>query len=157
MSGCAPAGSPPRFPLFVSLVGARCLVVGAGAVGRRRAEALASHGAVVRVVDPRAAEAWANEAAPGSVELVLRPFLPGDEESCSLAVAATSDRETNRLVGERCRAAGIPVSVADAPDECTFFFPALCETEELCVGVVSRGGDHALVARVAEAIRALIA
>ena len=32
MSGCAPAGSPPRFPLFVSLVGARCLVVGAGAV-----------------------------------------------------------------------------------------------------------------------------
>lgn len=146
----------PRFPLFVSLVGVRCLVVGAGPVGRRRAEALARHGALVKVVDPEPPSLWAHDGLPGAIEVHARRFSRGDEEGCALAVAATCDRSTNRLVGELCREAGIPVSVADAPHECTFFFPALCETEELSVGVVSRTGDHALVSRVAAAIRGVI-
>lgn len=145
-----------RFPLFVSLVDADCLVVGAGEVGRRRAEALARFGARVTVIDPRTGESMGPCAG---IQVRRRPYEAGDEDGRALVVAATDDRSVNRAIGERCRRLGIPVSVADAPDECTFFFPALCENDELVVGITSRGampGDHAVVARTAAQIRGIL-
>ena len=93
------------------------------------------------------------------IQVRRRPYEAGDEDGRALVVAATDDRSVNRAIGERCRRLGIPVSVADAPDECTFFFPALCENDELVVGITSRGampGDHAVVARTAAQIRGIL-
>lgn len=149
----AEAAARGRFPLFVSLVGADCLVVGAGEVGRRRAEALARFGARVTVIDPRAGESVSPCAG---IQVRRRPYEADDEDGRALVVAATDDRSVNRSIGERCRRLGIPVSVADAPDECTFFFPALCENDELVVGVTSRDATrsaHAAVSRAASHIR----
>ena len=144
-----------RFPLFVDLSGVRCLVVGGGAVGSRRAEALARFGARVTVVDP----APLDGARRAADEVRTRPYRPGDEEGCSLVIAATGDREVNRMVGDRCRRLGVPVSVADASDECTFFFPALCEGEHTVAGVVSRDATsdgHVVTARAAARIRDIL-
>lgn len=146
-----PRAAVSRFPLMVPLEGARCLVVGAGKVGARRARALLRHGARVTVVDPAARE----EAFPGAM-VEQRPYRAGDERGFALVVAATSGRSVNHMVGERCRQAGIPVSVADAAEEGTFVFPALCETDNVCVGVVSRDDNHARVAQVARAVRELL-
>ena len=85
-----------------------------------------------------------------------RPYAPGDVAGAAVAVAATDDRAVNRAVGEEARALGVPVSVADCPDECTFFFPAICTGEHLVAGVAGRGTDHALTARAAKAIRATL-
>lgn len=149
----AEAAARGRFPLFVSLVDADCLVVGAGEVGRRRAEALARFGARVTVIDPRVGESVSPCAG---IQVHRRPYEVGDEDGRALVVAATDGRSVNRSIGERCRRLGIPVSVADAPDECTFFFPALCENDELVVGVASRDATrsaHAAVSRAASHIR----
>lgn len=137
---------PGRFPLFVDLAGAPCLVVGCGAVGSRRARALLAHGARVRVVDPRG-------SGPEGARRLARGYEPGDEEGMRLVVAATDSRPVNTLVARRCREAGIPVSVADAPAEGSFAFPALCETDHLVAGVVSRAGEHALVSAAAAVVR----
>ena len=146
-----PRAAVSRFPLMVPLEGARCLVVGAGQVGARRARVLLRHGARVTIVDPAARA----EAFPG-VTVEQRPYRAGDERGFALVVAATSDRSVNHMVGERCRQAGIPVSVADAAEEGTFVFPALCETDDVCVGVVSRDDNHARVAQIAQAVRELL-
>ena len=190
-----------RFPLFVDLTGADCLVVGAGAVGSRRASALACFGARVTVIDPRgwtdAAAQGAADAVPGAgletddtvpaerdtrsvtgalaaagsavpeavgagagpalgIAVQQRAYAPGDERERFLVVAATSDRVVNRAIGARCRAAGIPVSVADAADECTFVFPALATAPGLVCGIVSTNNDHAHVARAARAVRSAL-
>ena len=140
-----------RFPLFVDLSGARCLVVGCGKVGERRARALARFGAMVSVIDPQA-----EDLEGEGITVCRRAYAAGDEAGCALVVAATDNRAVNHMVAERCRRLRIPVSVADAPQECTFFFPALCEGEHLVAGVASRAGDaagHALVAWAAAAIR----
>lgn len=153
--GPAPFRGTSRFPLFVDLAGTRCLVVGGGEVGCRRAAALARFGARVTLVAP----AFRDEGRRVAAELLARPYRAGDEDGCALAVAATDDRAVNRMLGERCRRLGIPVSVADAPDECTFFFPALCEGAHTVAGVVSRDATpdgHALTARVAAQIRAIL-
>ena len=86
------------------------------------------------------------------VPRVLAALLAG----AALAVAATDDRAVHRAVGEEARALGIPVSVADCPEECTFFFPAVCTGENLVAGVIGRGDDHARTARAARAIRSAL-
>lgn len=136
-----------RFPIFIPLSGGRAVVVGGGAVACRRAEVLRRFGAEVTIIAPTCA------SLPRGVNWEQRPYEPGDLAGAVLAVAATDQRRVNRAAGEEARTLGIPVSVADCPEECTFFFPAICEGENLVAGVVSRGDDHALTARAAKAIR----
>lgn len=139
-----------RFPLFIDLVGKKAVVVGGGRVACRRAEVLARFGARVVLIAPRC------DAPPQGVEWLRRSYASGDLAGAEVAVAATDDRSVNRTAGEEARALGIPVSVADAPEECTFFFPAVCTGDNLVAGVTGRGDDHARTARAARAIRGVL-
>ena len=135
------------FPLFVDLRGRQAVVVGGGTIALRRIRALLDFGAAVTVIAPVLAEPVAG------ARHLARPYAPGDLEGAFLAVAATNVREVNRQVGEEARRRGVFVSVADRREECTFFFPALCEGGGLVAGVVSGGGAHAKTARAAAALR----
>lgn len=135
------------FPLFVNLQGSLVVLVGGGAVAARRATVLQRFGARVRVIAP------VLHCSFEKVEHLARPYIPGDLEGAALAVAATDNRQVNYQVGEEARALHIPVSVADCAAECTFFFPAVCEGKNVLAGVVSRGEDHKLTAKVAKEIR----
>ena len=137
----------PRFPLFIDLRGKKCVVVGGGTVANRRAGVLRSFGADVTVVAPT----WKGDE--DAVEWIPRLYQTGDLEGAALAVSATDDREINRQVGEDARAMGIPVSVSDRMEECTFFFPAVCMGDGLTAGVVSDGAGHKRTAEAAKAIR----
>lgn len=120
-------------------------------MGLRRAKVLAEFGAEVTLISPRC-----GEAPPPQVRYLPRPYAPGDLEGAFLAVAATGSREINRQVGEEARAAGIFVSVADSPEESSFYFPALCVEQGLVAGVVSETRDHKKTAAAAQAIRRLL-
>ena len=135
------------FPAFLRLAGRRAVVVGGGAVACRRAAALAAFGAEVTVIAPACA------ALPEGVHWLKRPYRAGDLAGARLAVAATDDRSVNRAVGEEARRLNIPVSVADAPEECTFFFPALAQGGGVVAGLAGRGDDHRRTARAAAAVR----
>ena len=138
----------PRFPLFVSLAGKRCVVLGAGKIAARRAAVLTHFGAEVRMIAP---------ASPAGLALfAARPYEPGDLAGAYLAVAATDDRAVNARIAADCRKAGIPCSVADCAGESTFFFPAICEGNGLVAGVVSDGAHHAKTAKAAKRIRAVL-
>ena len=140
--------STSHFPLFVDLTGRPCVIVGGGAIAARRAEVLARFGGAVTVIAPT----W--RGGVSGVRWERRTYRSGDLDGASLAVAATDDRAVNRQVGEEARALGIPVSVADCREECSFFFPAVCEGGGVTAGLVSRGGrDHGRTARAARAVR----
>lgn len=135
------------FPLFLDLRERPVVVVGGGAVARRRIDALLSFGARVTVIAPTL------RGSPEGLDWQPRQFQPGDTAGAALVVAATDRRAVNRQVGREARGRGIPVSVADAASECTFFFPALCRGERVLAGVCSRGADHGAVAKAAASIR----
>ncbi|WP_347563616.1 NAD(P)-dependent oxidoreductase [Pseudoflavonifractor sp. 524-17] len=135
------------FPLFVNLRGARAVIVGGGPVAARRAAVLARFGAQVTVVAPCLTGEF------GEINHIPRPYRPGDLAGAAVVVAATGDRQVNRQVGEEARRARLPVSVADRREECTFYFPAICEGNQVVAGVVSRGDSHKDAARAAAAIR----
>ena len=127
------------------------MVVGGGAGARRRAEVLARFGGEVTVIAPD----WTGDVA--GARWIARPYRPGALEGAFLAVAAPGARDVNRTVGEEARARGIPVTVADRREECTFFFPAICEGGGVTAGLISqRGEDHRRAARAAKRVREVL-
>lgn len=134
-------------PLNFRLQGRLCVVVGGGAVGRRKVAALLAAGARVRLIDPHAAP------APAGVEWLARPYRDGDLADAALAVAATDDPAVDAAVAAEARARRLPVNVAADPAAGDFFFPAVLRRGALTVAVASDGASPAL----AGALRDLLA
>jgi glutamyl-tRNA reductase len=170
--GCAKRGNhappaqsdntaPPKewFPVFTATSGKTVVVVGGGAIAARRVKSLARFSWDVRVIAPVVCgdiEALAAEAG-SRVSIERREYRQGDIAGAAFATAATNNREVNRCVGEECRMAGVPVSVADAAGESTFFFPALIVAGDIVVGVTSGGLDHKGASHAACKIRTALA
>lgn len=143
----AVAKKPPRFPMFIDLTGKRVVLVGGGTIAARRIASLRLFGCEIEVIAP--------ELKCSAQGLIWHPraYVPGDLQGACLAIAATDDRQVNHAVGQEAGQLGIPVSVADCEEECTFYFPAVCTGENVIAGVVSDGKDHHRTARAAKAIR----
>ncbi len=143
--------TPFRFPMFVDLSGKTVVIVGGGTIAARRIATLRLFGCRVRVIAPEL------KIDLGDFDWEPRPYRTGDLRGATLAIAATDSREVNRQVGLDAGALGIPVSVADCQEECTFFFPAICTGGEVIAGVVSQGKNHHATARAARALRRTLA
>jgi len=92
-------------PVMLSVEGKRCVVVGGGSIGGRRARALIESGAEVLVVDPRSVE------IPGACAHV-GPFEPECLDGAFLVVVATNDPATNAEVVAEAKARGVLVNDA---------------------------------------------
>lgn len=145
-----------HFPLFVPTGGKIALLVGGGAIASRRAATLCRFCWQVRVVSPSATEAIRELEQNGALTWERKKFDPADLKGASLVIAATEQREVNRLVGEEAKKLGLPVSVADCREECTFYFPAVAEQGRIVAGICGDGKDHAAVAQAAKAVREVL-
>lgn len=132
------------------------LVVGGGNVAARKVRALVDGGFRVVVVAPDICEAIVTFADGETVVLHDRRFLPDDVSSRSLVFACTNDRNVNECVGDSARRAGVPVVVADAQDESTFFTPAVYRDGALTVAVATGGASPVLAREVRDRIAAAL-
>lgn len=129
----------------------RALVVGGGKVALRKVKGLAEAGFEVTVIAPMVMDEI--RLAP-SVSVVQRPFEPADidAERYAIVFACTDDREVNASIGRAARAKGLPVLVADAQEESTFFTPAVLRDGDLVVGVSTGGASPTLARKIREQI-----
>jgi precorrin-2 dehydrogenase/sirohydrochlorin ferrochelatase len=127
--------APPLFHLALRLEGQRCLVVGGGPIGTRKAESLASCGALVTVVAPEISPALERLG----VKLERRPYEASDLDGCRLAVAATGVPGVDRQVYADARERGVLVNAADDPEACEYLVPAVTRLGPVSVAV-STGG-----------------
>jgi precorrin-2 dehydrogenase/sirohydrochlorin ferrochelatase len=130
------------YPILLNLEGRLCVVVGGGPVGMRKVRGLRAAGARVRLIDP---EPPVGEELP-DLEVAARPYRNGDLQGAALVFAASGNREVNAAVAADARRAGIPVNVADAPQEGDFGLPALLRRGALTVAVSTAGRSPALAA-----------
>lgn len=137
----------PHFPLFVDLSGKRVVLVGGGTIASRRIATLRLFGCCIEVISPKL------QCSAEGLTWKCREYRSGDLDGAFLAIAATDCRAVNHQVGVDAGVLGIPVSVADCEEECTFYFPAICTGDNLVAGVVSGGKDHHRTARAAKSIR----
>ena len=99
------------------VAGRRCVVVGAGRVGARRASQLVEAGAEVVVVAPAAGERVADLARAGRLVHHPRAFLPGDAAGAFLVVVATGDPAADDGAAVAAGDAGALVERADRAAE----------------------------------------
>lgn len=138
------------YPLFMKLDGRRVLVVGAGRVAARKITSLLACGAEVLVTAPEALDKVRALAEAGRIKWQQRSFEIADIEGCRLVMVASNDRSLNESVAEAAAAAGIPVNVADVPDLCDFYVPAVVNRQPLKIAVSTDGASPALARRIRE-------
>jgi precorrin-2 dehydrogenase/sirohydrochlorin ferrochelatase len=133
--------------MFVDIEGRRCLVVGGGPVATEKVEKLLEHGAVVRLVTPRATPGLAELVASGAVaEHRARAYRPEDLDGCFLVVAATNLDAVNRMVWQDAEARNLLCNVVDVPPLCNFIVPSIVRRGELALAI-STGGASPVVAK----------
>ncbi len=134
----------PDYPIVLNLQDRLCVVVGGGAVGRRKARGLRAAGARVRLIAPQVVDAATLEG----MEILQRPYRSGDLQGAFLAFAATDSRRVNAAVLREAKRRKILVNVADLPPAGDFTLPAVLRRGELAVAVSTGGVSPVLAALI---------
>ncbi|HEY3283949.1 MAG TPA: bifunctional precorrin-2 dehydrogenase/sirohydrochlorin ferrochelatase [Armatimonadota bacterium] len=143
-------------PLSFRLKGRCCLVVGAGAIGTHKAEALLRYGATVVVVAPEATEALQALALGGEVVWHERDYRSQDVAQAHLTIAATGDPQVNRQVYEDAEALMRPVNVVDVPELCSVIFPSILWRGDVSVAVSTSGRSPTLARVLRERLECVV-
>ena len=150
--------TPLYFPLFVSLQDRKCLIVGGGNIAFRRASTLSEFSCEILVIAPELSEGMKKLQKEGKVKVQLRKYEANDCREAFLVVAVINDRELNREIGREGKEAGAFVSVADAREECTFFFPGIAfdRDNKAVVGITASGQNHKLARGLTDVCRKIL-
>lgn len=129
------------YPVALNLHGKTCVVVGDGAVGRRKAEALREAGATVTVL---------------SLE-TTGPFVETQLDGAFLVVAATDNPAVNEAIANAAQERGILLNLAapgEETDEGDFATMASVRRGSLLLAVTTGGAGPALSARLKKELHA---
>ena len=131
------------YPIMLNVTGRVCVVVGAGPVGLRKAEALLRAGASVRLVDP-----GDGAGAPEGVEHLRHPYEPSVLDGAFLAFACTDEAPLNARIAADARSRRVLVNVADVPDLCDFYAASTVTDGDVVIAVGTCGTAPALARRL---------
>ena len=139
-----------HLPIFLDIKAKPCLVVGGGPIALRKLENLKRAGAEIHVVAPALAPEFRARVDETEIHYHARRFQDDDIEGMRLVIAATDDRDINRQIAALANARGIPVNVADQPEDCTFIMPSIIDRSPVVVAV-STGSASPVLARMIRA------
>lgn len=151
------------YPLFLNVKGVPCRVFGGGEVAARKVKMLLDRGAHVTCVSRDFSTALKNlkrgqSPKRGTGRLRLEK-MQGNRISLNgarLVMAATSDRDFNARVARLCRRRKIFVNVADDPELCDFYAPAVVEKGPLQIAISTGGTSPLFARRLREALEEVV-
>lgn len=143
-------------PISLRVRGARVLLVGGGQVATRKARLLLKAGATLTVVAPVIDGELAAMLANSGGTWVQSNYTDEHLHAVVLVVAATPFRDVNTQVFRDASARQVPVNVVDAPDLCSFIFPAVVERAPLTIAISSGGSSPVLVRLLRRKIEAMV-
>lgn len=146
----------PHLPLNIDVRGMTVLVAGGGAVAGRKVTSLLNAGATVIVVAPDITPQINRLAAAGTITVKIRCYQASDLDDIFLAVAATSDSQSNRRIADDALQRDILVSVADAPESGNCTFPALLRRGDLEISVSTNGTYPGFAAEIRDLLAGMI-
>ena len=127
------------YPIFLEMKDRRCVVIGGGAVAKRKVEGLVAVGANVTVISPAITDGLRDLLKQNALRHVAREYQAGDRAGYDLVFVATDNPETNAAVADEAPSLRIWVNSADDPNHCDFILPAVIRRGDLTVAV-STGG-----------------
>jgi uroporphyrin-III C-methyltransferase/precorrin-2 dehydrogenase/sirohydrochlorin ferrochelatase len=149
-----PADALPHLPIFLTVRGRVCVLVGGSEAATPKFELLRRAGATIRLVgaDP----AFAETAAAAGAEILPGSLAAGHLAGVCLAIDASGDDRTNARSVALARQAGVPVNVVDRPELCDFILPAILDRSPLVVAFSTGGAAPAVAGLIRQELEALI-
>ena len=140
--------SSPYYPIFLNIYKRRCVVVGGGEVALRKVKMLLEQGATVQVVTPSLCSGLSYLAQSGAINALHRNYEPGDLQDAYIAIAATTEADTNKRVAIEAKSRGILVNVVDDSEQSDFIVPAYVRRGDLTIAVSTAGKSPALAQKI---------
>ncbi len=140
-------------PVGLRVEGKAMLVVGAGRIAARKAQAYASQGALITVVAPE------HSADMDKVDVVARrrrAFHAADLDGQWLVVTATGIPGVDAKVFAEAEARRIWCNAADDPDHCSVILPAVVRRDGITVTISSGGRSPATASWLRRRIERII-
>jgi siroheme synthase-like protein len=144
------------FGAFLRLRGRRCLVVGGGAIGERKARDLLRAGAAVTLVSPALTSGLAALARAGAIAHRPRAFRGADARGATLVIAATGIADVDTTVAAAARRHKSLVNVVDRPAACDVILPSVLRRGRLQIAVSTGGASPALAREIRKRLEAVI-
>jgi len=152
------------YPLFLDIFNMKCLVLGAGKVGRRKIATLQKAGALqVLVIDESLKKGeferlYSEEYLENPrVCYEQRAFCETDLVGIRLAFAATSSTEENGLLAKMCHEENIFCNVIEDVKRGDFIVPSHIEHENLIIALSTSGTSPALAKALKEDLESWLA
>lgn len=134
-----------QLPIFVSLKGHACLVVGGGDVAERKVRQLLAAGAAVTVNSPQLSAGLQELLGAHRIQVAQHPFDAALIDTHLLVIAATSDRAVNHAVAAAAHKSLRLCNVVDDPAHSSFISPSIVDRSPLIIAVSSGGRAPVLV------------
>ena len=144
------------YPVCLNVQGRRCVVVGGGEVGERKAERLAECGASVIVVSRSLTAHLTGMKREGKIIHIEDDYRETHLRDAFLVIGATDRDDVNERIARDAREKRILANIVDDPDRCDFILPALFERGGLVVAVSTGGSSPALARKVRDEIASCI-
>jgi uroporphyrin-III C-methyltransferase/precorrin-2 dehydrogenase/sirohydrochlorin ferrochelatase len=141
--------------VFLKLSGRRVVVVGGGPVAAGKLRALVDAGARVVVVAPEVVSDIERAAASNEVEVLRRPFEPGDLDDTFYVVAAAPP-EVNRAVAQEAAGRGLFVNAVDDMENASAYAGAIVQRAGVTIALSTDGEAPALAGLLREALEVLL-
>ncbi|MGV8058115.1 MAG: bifunctional precorrin-2 dehydrogenase/sirohydrochlorin ferrochelatase [Smithellaceae bacterium] len=142
------------YPIFLDILGKKCVVVGGGEVAARKVKRLLTCGAKVFVVSPQLTPELIALKAENAIEHVAVDYDLQYLEAAALIVGATDDEKINATISSDARSLGIPVNIVDDPQKCDFILPSVVERGDLTIAIGTGGNSPALARHLRKELEA---
>lgn len=136
------------YPVNLDLRKRRCLVVGGGAVGRRKVITLLDCGAAVTLISPKVDKQLLELAHTGSIALAQRTYQTADLDGMFLVIGATNNEKLNRRIKRDAKKSGVLCNIADQPDACDFILPSIVQRGDLIIAISTSGNSPAFAKKL---------
>lgn len=136
------------YPVSLDIRGKKCLVVGGGAVGSRKAETLLKCGAFVSVISDAFSETLKRLDNNPKLELLCKGYSESDLDGKFLVIGATDNQSLNKTIGNDAKKKNMLCNIADLPDRCNFILPSIVNRGDLTIAVSTSGKSPAFAKRL---------
>ncbi len=140
------------FPIFLKLHHLNLLIVGGGAVGLEKLEAVLrnSPDTKITLVAKEILQPAIIELAKShpNIKLIERKFKKKDLKDKDVVILATDQRKLHEKIKKRTRKMHLLTNVADTPDLCDFYLGSVVKKGDLKIGISSNGKSPTLTKRI---------
>jgi precorrin-2 dehydrogenase len=128
-----------KYPIFLNLESKRAVVIGGGAVAARKILGLLEAQARVVVVAEQIDDVLETRCKNSNTEFIEAKYSKDYLVGATIVFAATNNRKINEQIYRDCQELEILCNVADDPELCDFFVPAVVKRSDLQIAICTEG------------------